>query len=47
MRDGVWRGISPARQGGSNSKDNLVVACQHCNRSKNDTLPEDFINSLS
>ena len=35
----------PVSKGGSNSKENLVVACPHCNWSKNDKLPDEFLNS--
>lgn len=32
----------PITKGGSNFKDNLVIACPHCNRSKGTKLPQDF-----
>ena len=36
----------PLSKGGSNDPSNLVIACQTCNRSKSDKMPEEFIASL-
>jgi 5-methylcytosine-specific restriction endonuclease McrA len=34
--------VIPLSRGGSNSPDNLVLACPHCNLSKNDRLPSEW-----
>lgn len=36
----------PIIKGGSNSKENLVIACPHCNRSKGKKLPQDFMKEI-
>ena len=37
--------VIPIVLGGSNSPDNLVLACPHCNKSKGGRLPEDWIQN--
>lgn len=34
--------VIPVSRGGSNDPSNLVLACQHCNCSKNDSLPDEW-----
>lgn len=34
--------IIPVSRGGSNSKDNIVISCPHCNLSRNDKLPHEW-----
>lgn len=34
--------VVPLSRGGSNGPDNLVIACPHCNCSKNDKLPHEW-----
>jgi 5-methylcytosine-specific restriction endonuclease McrA len=36
----------PLSKGGSNGPENLVIACPHCNLSKNDKLPHEFAGRL-
>ena len=38
--------IVPIDKGGHNDPSNLVISCQHCNRSKKDKLPEEWIGRL-
>ena len=38
--------IIPLSRGGSDSPENIVVACQSCNLSKNDKLPYEWIGRL-
>lgn len=34
--------VIPVSRGGSNDPSNLVLACKHCNSSKNDSLPDEW-----
>ena len=34
--------VVPVSRGGANSPDNLVLACEHCNKSKGARLPEEW-----
>lgn len=36
----------PLAKGGSNWPNNLVLSCRHCNRSKHDKMPHEFIGRL-
>jgi 5-methylcytosine-specific restriction endonuclease McrA len=38
--------LVPLNRGGHNNPSNLVVSCQHCNRSKQDKLPSEFCRRL-
>jgi len=38
--------VIPVSKGGSNGPENLVVACPHCNMSKQDKHPMDFAGVL-
>lgn len=36
----------PLSKGGRHTEENLVIACQGCNRKKQNKDPEDFINEI-
>lgn len=36
--------VIPVSRGGSNSPDNLVIACAHCNRTKSFRMPHEWID---
>jgi 5-methylcytosine-specific restriction endonuclease McrA len=38
--------IVPLDRGGHNDPSNIVISCSHCNRSKQDKLPEEWIRRL-
>lgn len=37
----------PRSRGGDNSAGNLVLACQGCNRTKGDMMPEEFLSAVA
>lgn len=38
--------LVPLSRGGSNAPENIVIACRHCNQSKNNRLPHEWIGRL-
>lgn len=38
--------LIPLSRGGSNGAENIVIACRHCNQSKNNRLPHEWIGRL-